>query len=382
MLARNVGPHGHFGASSSSSSGSNDKLTSSSSRPTPISTSSTATSTTTTVIGTTSRRRCSFQPRLKHVCCFLLLIALIVFLVFVYRGRFVTENCPWKPYTITRKPVVVEPVKFGEKGRPTIVFVHMDKSGGLTFDSYLRAVSKRKKLRVGHASKGGRAEVVRRLKEGERFDLIYGGFGFDVCQYSKHPCTYMVLLRDPIDRIISDYNYFCVLGRERRRFWRFGWTHCQTDLIDWATYDRNNVLTMHLAHDLVEKEKPGGYCNGKKFVNAAKANLEGHFSAILLLQDFDEGLEVLRETYGTVFEVPTNLPHKNKHDNKLLTRDQLTRGDLSHLKQVISSDVEVYEYAKLLYLRQPAVGRVRRAKLQSQVGTHVMSDSVAHNIAG
>lgn len=222
-------------------------------------------------------------------------------------------------------------------------------------DAYLRTVAKRRHLSIAHVSRGHRRwEVEEKLQAGKTFDIYYGAGAMDVCQFTpQRPCTYFTIVRDPINRILSDYNYYCILGREGRKHWRFGWRKCSASILDWARYDRNNIITMHLANDMTTKIGPKGYCPGRQFAEVAKQNLR-HFSVIILLDEtgLDVGLRLLQATYGSSFFVPHHTPKFNTHEKKQLTRDKLTAVELRTLEILLANDLEVYNYARQLHFEQ------------------------------
>ena len=44
------------------------------------------------------------------------------------------------------------------------------------------------------------------------------GFPFGACSFTSRPCRYFTILREPISRLISAYNYFCLDCKDRHKF--------------------------------------------------------------------------------------------------------------------------------------------------------------------
>ncbi|XP_063962713.1 uncharacterized protein LOC129272019 [Lytechinus pictus] len=93
-----------------------------------------------------------------------------------------------------------------------IAFVHLHKAGGTTTKSVLSKISTKAGMPRVKLVKDTCTEVFARyIKEGRtsKPTLFMGGFSFGICDVLKgRPCTYMAVLRNPYDRIVSAY-YFC-----------------------------------------------------------------------------------------------------------------------------------------------------------------------------
>eukprot|EP01104_Vermistella_antarctica_P017854 TRINITY_DN6426_c0_g1_i2.p1 TRINITY_DN6426_c0_g1~~TRINITY_DN6426_c0_g1_i2.p1 ORF type:complete len:428 (+),score=66.36 TRINITY_DN6426_c0_g1_i2:319-1602(+) len=306
----------------------------------------------------------------------IIILVLVLLLTFEARtnwGRlaevFANGDCKVTPYVIDRPAAVVvrrgvPPVettdhvasrkKGSKKSRPkqkdipTVVFSHVDDEAGASHPlrERLRLVSRPQKLHTVRCDRDTRKSIIERMEMGETFDLAYGSAAFDLCQYSKHrSCTYFTVLRDPIDRLVADYGYFCINGKHHRRFWRFGWRQCQVDIIEWASYDRNNPFVMSLTHDMAEVDQPKGYCNDPSDAKAAIKNLDTHFSLVMLSSHLDAGVNLLTKVYGDAFVVSDQPSKQNVIENDTFTRDMLTDADLLHLGSILTNDFEVYFHA-------------------------------------
>ena len=93
-----------------------------------------------------------------------------------------------------------------------LAFIHLHKAGGSTTKAHLRIARIKAglpKVGMGHYYT---TEVYDRfLKEGATSEqtVFVGGYSFGICDVlNGRPCSYMTVLRDPYDRIISAY-FFC-----------------------------------------------------------------------------------------------------------------------------------------------------------------------------
>ena len=71
----------------------------------------------------------------------------------------------------------------------------------------------------------------------------YGG-----CMHVARRCSYFTVLREPVERLISEYNYFCLRCSERRKFCgRLANTSCpRMKFLDWAAAHANQY-TWHFS---------------------------------------------------------------------------------------------------------------------------------------
>lgn len=106
-----------------------------------------------------------------------------------------------------------------------LVFIHIFKGGGSTVKNILTLSSllagwftSIAPSDIGWPSFVAEPEETRSISR-----YISGAHGLGHCELTARPCMYFTVLRDPIDRLISEYDYFCVKGREQRKEWNADW---------------------------------------------------------------------------------------------------------------------------------------------------------------
>lgn len=123
---------------------------------------------------------------------------------------------------------------------------------------------------------------------------VWGGLSMGLCDhFPDRPCVYFMVLRDPIKRAISDYNYFCTEGAEDRKKWSSHWHQvgeCKSNIIE---YYQQRITSPHF---LVERLTRG--CDMDCGTEAAIANLKHPCLRFLILEDLNFGLEKLADLYG------------------------------------------------------------------------------------
>ena len=104
-----------------------------------------------------------------------------------------------------------------------ITFIHIFKAGGSTVKNVLTLsallagwFTSIAPSDIGWPSFVAEPEETRSISR-----YIAGAHGLGHCELTARPCMYFTVLRDPIERLVSEYDYFCVKGREQRKEWKF-----------------------------------------------------------------------------------------------------------------------------------------------------------------
>jgi hypothetical protein len=94
----------------------------------------------------------------------------------------------------------------------TVFFLHIPKCAGTTLtEEIIKKQFKPPQLIIFY--EGGTQVLIDRLKkmpgkEQKKIKCIAGHFAFGIHRfYTARPCTYITLLRDPVERVISHYYY-------------------------------------------------------------------------------------------------------------------------------------------------------------------------------
>jgi len=159
------------------------------------------------------------------------------------------------------------------------------------------------------------------------------------------PATYITVLREPVDRVLSSF-FFMRSYKLHPLYWRFkreNWT-----LEDFVRRSpRDNVQCKILAG--VEYAKPFT----AEIYEIAKENLRRYFSVVGLAERFEESLALMKLRFGwklqrySSFNVSRTRPRKG----------DVPRSTLDLIEEKNSFDISLYEYAAKLF--------------QTAVNTHV-----------
>lgn len=186
--------------------------------------------------------------------------------------------------------------------RPLLLFLHIRKAGGTTLKDiidrhYDPAAILRFEVSTMQLARDGFSQLSEPQKRG--LEVIAGQMPFGLHRFLPRPSTYITLMRDPIDRVVSYYHH--VLRRSEH------YAHDQVvsekmSLHDFvcsgvsADTDNGLVRTLCGIEDVLTTPEVG-QCSREMLENAKK-NIEQHFPVAGLLERFDETLILLRRTFG------------------------------------------------------------------------------------
>jgi len=180
----------------------------------------------------------------------------------------------------------------------------------------------------------------KRLK---RTRVFKGHMLFGLHEILPQPATYITVLREPVDRVVSAF-YFMRNYKLHPLYWKFRWEN-------WSLEDfvrrspRDNVQCKIVAG--AEYEEP---CTAE-ICERAKENLVRYFSVVGLSERFEESLALMKLRFGwklrrySSFNVTRTRPKK----------EDLPRSALDLIMEKNSFDVSLYELAAKVF--QTAIDR-------------------------
>lgn len=237
------------------------------------------------------------------------------------------------------------------KQNQTVIFLHIPKAAGSTLNTIIErqyrsnTIFTIKDLRIS-------INKLKKLPESkkEKFKVLRGHMGFGLDTFLPQPSTYVTLLRDPVERIIS--HYYFVLRSPKHYLYKTVRTSGMS-LKDYASVGVSLELDngqMRLIAGNRGEENQGigfGHCT-IEMLERAKRNLRDRFAVVGLAEEFDKTLTLLKQAF--------------RWDNTFYTKQNVTESrpskrDIStEVLQTIQKhnefDVELYEYAKNLFQEQ------------------------------
>ncbi len=231
----------------------------------------------------------------------------------------------------------------------TVIFFHIPKTGGQTLSTIIEhqyrpdAIFKTDPERHWESLK-----QLKQLPEMERrkFKAIVGHMNFGVHEFLPQPSTYITVLRDPVDRIVSYYYY--VLQYSGHYLHDTVTLH-HMSLKDFISNEISLELDNFQTRVLSGKEKGGstipfGQCNAET-LECAKQDLRDYFGVVGLVEKFDETIVLMQKILGwkTPFYVKRNVTRNRP------TKEDVSKDTLKVIEKHSELDIELYRYAKGLF---------------------------------
>lgn len=177
-------------------------------------------------------------------------------------------------------------------------------------------------------------------------DAVVGHVHFGVHRYLPEPATYMTMLRDPVDRVVSHFYY--VLSDPahylHKRIKDGGYT-----LLEFAITRVSHELDNDQVRWLTEAHHFDVERVDRNLLEQAKWNLEHGIAALGLMERFDQSLRCFEAAFGW------ERRHVQERKNVNRERPPLSEIDpaaLQAIREVNRYDVELYEFARALFEEQ------------------------------
>jgi hypothetical protein len=241
-----------------------------------------------------------------------------------------------------------------------VIFLHLPKTAGTTLNRLIEWEYPLSRMySIDPVLFTWSAAHLRRLSRNrlKKTCMFKGHMLFGLHEVLPQPATYITVLRDPVDRVLSAF-YFMRSYKLHPLYWKMrreNWT-----LEDFVRRSqRDSVQSKIIAGS--DYEAP---CT-REVVEKAKHNLHHHFSVVGLSERFEESLALMKLRFGwklnsySSFNVTRARPKK---------RD-LPESTLALIHQKNAFDIELYECAQQIFEEAVAANADQVARLASELTT-------------
>ncbi|MDQ0218886.1 sulfotransferase family 2 domain-containing protein [Peribacillus cavernae] len=229
-----------------------------------------------------------------------------------------------------------------------VIFLHIQKTAGSSLITFIKKQYTREKTWFGSEDK------LQALSQNETEGLscIGGHFRYGIHEMFSKPSTYITMLRDPVDRIVS-YYYYLLNRPDHGKYQRAKDLDFETFLNTFQT-KTSNFQTRRIT-------------GGNPDLETAKKHLLENFSFVGLTERFEESLFLMKKEFDW-----TNTKYRNRNITS-------QRPDQRHVPDEVISliednnklDMELYRFAQDLFEK-----RIQSldAKTKAELENHLKSN--------
>lgn len=232
--------------------------------------------------------------------------------------------------------------------KPALIFVHIPKAAGMTMRRIIGRQYIGQPVYMFNQKNTYQVEPFLALPAAERAKLrcVSGHVHFGLHRYLEQPCTYITMVRDPYDHLISTYYFFrrdkeLPVNIEKAFESYLQRPHIPSLQLDWIVgYDEQpaaGVIDNTVNRQLPVAEK----------LALAEKHLREHFAMVGLVDHFDESLLLMRRKlgWGSVY-------YTHKHYNPARPRGEDTAALRALIEQYAQPDLQFYALVKKIYEEQ------------------------------
>lgn len=206
--------------------------------------------------------------------------------------------------------------------------MHIPKTGGTTLSWIIQTLYQKSTLYSG--------QNILFLKDKiEQSEALLGHFHFGIHRHFSKPSFYITMLRDPVDRIISEY-YYIKKEPSINSYISNLIKSNKMSLEEYVVYDEKFFSR--------PKNKQTRYfCGGQTpDLELAKKNLSDHFLIVGITELFDESVSLMKHELGWK---NLNYLKRNVNNDKPLKNDFSTK-TIDKIIENNTLDIELYQYSK------------------------------------
>ncbi len=236
-----------------------------------------------------------------------------------------------------------------------VIFSHIPKTAGTTIRKIMDEQYGKKNV-IGHQKLTSIPQV-----KMDQVEAIYGHCRFGIHKEIFHPCTYITMLRDPVERVISTYYY--AKRKEKNRMHQLANSRGFKEFIEEELMHRRAPLINHQTRFISGEKKPN--------LEKAIENIHEYYTVVGITELFDESIFLMKTFLGwhhldyTKENVTVNRP--KQHD--------LPQETIDLIKEYNQLDIELYNYSKNLLIENiNALDSSLRKELQAFKNSRVIGE--------
>lgn len=249
-----------------------------------------------------------------------------------------------------------------------IIFTHIPKTAGVTLNSIIKKNYQESEIFHGTfvSSLSQFAETILAQQQAK---MIAGHIGFGFHRLLSRPCNYITMLREPLERTCSEYNYYHEHYRNANNLIPIPDLNIELPAISWEDFCQKvspNLMTRYLSGIEFEYQlKMNSYLGfslakilnrdnslqeyfeypPQKMLEKAKKNLKNNYLIFGLTEKFEDSLKLF-ESQLSWQDIKYNALNKS---NKPTSLESFTEQQINYARKSNELDIELYQYAQNLF---------------------------------
>lgn len=230
-----------------------------------------------------------------------------------------------------------------QKSEKTVIFLHVPKAAGTTLcDIFLRQYKAETIHLLDGANFDQTQEDFKQLSPEKKVQIriLMGHMYFGLHEYLPSPATYVTMLRNPIDRIVSYYHFVQRLP-----------SHPDYELIKAKSisiedYCQMGIVNMCNGQTRFLANTQSSETYSRETLERAKSHLKQHFSVVGIQERFDESLLMLKNELAW-----KKMPfYYRRNTNRTSSyKQEISNSTRAVLEKYNELDLELYEYVKNIF---------------------------------
>ncbi len=237
-----------------------------------------------------------------------------------------------------------------DKAEKAVIFLHIPKTAGTALQVMIRQQFRQSGIyELDNKDARRSMDIFKGMadRDKKKFRAVVGHMWFGLHESMPKPCTYITLLREPIDRVVSHYYY---VRRMSAHYLHQEVISRNLSLKDYLeqklSTELNNGQTRLLSGEMDENRYPFGTCP-RELLDRAKNNLKEHFSVVGIQERYTDTLRLLEKVFGWKI----SYFHKNVTSNRPALED-IPRRTIEVIRKYNQLDIELYVYAREIFEEQ------------------------------
>jgi hypothetical protein len=250
---------------------------------------------------------------------------------------------------MTQQAVTIPNQETGDD--PAVIFLHIPKTAGTTLLEILdRQYPPEAVFSIGAIAQESIAQFeMMDEEERSKIRLLRGHMGYGLHEFLPGPVQYFTILRDPVARVISHYNFI------RRTPDHYLYDRViGGNLSLHALLQENYALMLNDAQVRLISGVWGDVPFGEvtlEMLETAKKNLAQSFPVVGLTEQFDKTVLLLKETFNWPGDIAY---HKRNVTREGMTVDTLPAETIKLIRRVNRQDQALYDFGRKLFKKQCA----------------------------